>query len=166
MNTAPAPMRAFVPAIGALLLAACAGYAPSGVRTGDSVDAVSKSMGEPTARYTLPQGGTRLEFARGPMGKHTYMVDVDAQGRVTGWHQVLTEPTFESVREGWSQEELLMKLGSPSDRRSGGRQGGEVWSYRYDAVFCQWFQVSVKGGRVSDTSYGPDPMCDVNRQNS
>jgi hypothetical protein len=159
-------MRACVPSIGALLLAACAGYAPRDVQIGDSADAVSKSMGVPTARYTLPQGGTRLEFARGPMGKHTYMIDLDAQGRVAAWHQVLTEPNFGLVREGWSQDELLMNLGSPSDRRSGGRQGGEVWSYRYDAVFCQWFQVSVKGGRVSDTSYGPDPLCDVNRHRS
>ena len=159
MNTAL--MRACVPSIGALLLAACAGYAPSNVHTGDSADAVSKSMGAPTARYTLPQGGTRLEFARGPYGKHTYMVDLDAQGRVIAWHQVLTEPNFESVREGWSQNDLLMKLGSPSDRRSGGRQGGEVWSYRYDAHFCKWFQVGLDAqGTVVDTGYGPDPMCD------
>jgi hypothetical protein len=149
--------------IGALLLAACAGYGPSGVRPGDSADAVTKAMGAPTARYALPQGGTRLEFARGPFGKHTYMVDLDPQGRVTGWNQVLTEPNFESVRDGWSQDELLTRLGTPSHRRSGGRQGGEVWSYRYDAVFCQWFQVSVKGGRVSGTGYGPDPLCDVDR---
>ena len=166
MNTTPAPSRACVPSIGALLLAACAGYGPSGVHPGDSADAVSRSMGAPTARYTLPQGGTRMEFARGPEGKHTYMVDLDTQGRVTAWQQVLTEPNFESVREGWSQDDLLMTLGTPSHRRSGGRQGGEVWSYRYDAVFCRWFQVSVKGGRVSDAAYGPDPMCDVNRQSA
>src|SRR5687768_4922629 len=97
-------LRAGAPVIGALLLAACAGYGPSGVRTGDSADTVTKAMGTPTARYSLPQGGTRLEFARGPFGKHTYMVDLDAQGHVTGWNQVLTEPNFESVREGWSQD--------------------------------------------------------------
>jgi hypothetical protein len=163
MNTTASSLRACVPAIGALLLAACAGYGPSGVRTGDTGDAVAKSMGPPTARYTLPQGGTRLEYARGPFGKHTYMVDLDPQGRVTAWNQVLTEPNFESVREGWSQDDLLARLGTPSHRRSGGRQGGEVWSYRYDAVFCQWFQVSVNGGRVSNTGYAPDPICDISR---
>jgi hypothetical protein len=51
-------------------------------------------------------------------------------------------------------------LGRPSDVRSGGRQGGEVWSYRYDAIFCTWFQVSVIDDRVSSAAYGPDPMCD------
>ena len=156
-------MQAFVAAAGLAALAGCASYGTGGVRTGDSADAVAKAMGAPTGRYALPQGGTRLEYARGPYGKHTFMVDLDAQGRVSGWHQVLTEPNFNDVRSGWSQDDLLMRLGRPSERRSGGRQGGEVWSYRYDAVFCQWFQVSVKDGRVGDTAYAPDPLCDIDR---
>ncbi len=57
--------------------------------------------------------------------------------------------------------DLLLALGSPSHRRGGGWQGGEVWSWRYVSTFCQWFQVSVIEGKVRDTSYGPDPICDV-----
>jgi hypothetical protein len=148
-------------AVASALLASCAGYGPGSVRPGQSADEVARAMGQPTGRYTLPQGGTRLEYARGPFGKHTYMVDLDAQGRVQRWQQVLTENNFGGVRAGWTQDELLLALGRPAERRSGGRQGGEVWSYRYDAVFCQWFQVSVKGGRVTDMAYGPDPLCDV-----
>ena len=40
--------------------------------------------------------------------------------------------------------------------------GYEVWSYRYDAAFCKWFQVGLDSttGKVVDTGYGPDPLCD------
>ena len=76
-----------------LALSACAGYSPRGMQVGDSADDVLRTMGQPTSRYQLPQGGTRLEFARGPYGKHTYMIDVDAQGRVTA-ATLLSDPGY------------------------------------------------------------------------
>jgi hypothetical protein len=154
------PLRAAV-ATAALLLCACTGYAPRNLAPGASSAQVEQQLGAPTGRYPLPQGGgTRLEFARGPFGKHTYMVDLDQAGKVTEWQQVLTEKNFNTVVGGMSSNELLFKLGRPSDRRGGGWQGGEVWSYRYDAVFCQWFQVSMIDGKVRDPAYLPDPLCD------
>lgn len=150
--------------LGASLLAAtgCASYGPSELRAGQSAEEATRSMGVPTARYALPDGGARLEFARGPFGKHTYMVDVDASGRVVRWTQVLVEPNFDTIKPGLTTKDLLLGLGTPSHRRHGGWQGGEVWSWRYQASFCQWFQVSVVEGQVRDASYGPDPMCEVN----
>jgi hypothetical protein len=36
-----------------------------------------------------------------------------------------------------------------------------VWAYRYETPFCQWFQVGIDArGKVMDTSYGPDPLCE------
>jgi hypothetical protein len=129
---------------------------------GADAQEATRSMGPPTGRHALPQGGTRLEFARGPFGKHTYMVDVDPQGRVLGWQQVLDEAHFNAVPPGITADELRFRLGRPSNVRGGGWQGGEVWSYRYDAIFCQWWQASVIDGRVRDAAYAPDPMCEVN----
>jgi hypothetical protein len=143
------------------VLAGCTSYGPRGVRAGQTAQEVAQAMGPPTGRYELAQGGTRLEYARGPFGKHTYMIDLDAQGRVLRSQQVLTENNFNGVQAGLTRDELLRHLGRPSERRSGGRQGGEVWSYRYDAVFCQWFQVSVHGSQVTSTGYAPDPLCDI-----
>lgn len=145
----------------ALVLSACAGYSPSAVQPGQTAEDVARSMGPPTARYTRPDGGQRIEYARGPMGKHTFMIDLDASGRVTGWSQVLTEKNFNALPRDISSNEVLLTLGTPSDRRSIPRQRIDVWSYRYDAIFCQWFQVSVgRDGRVTETSYAPDPLCD------
>ena len=149
----------------AAALAGCAGYAPATLRAGHTEADAVRELGPPTGRYTLPGGGQRLEFARGPYGKHTYMVDLDAQGRVTGWQQVLTEEHFSRVRPGTSADELRRTLGRPSETRPGGWQRGQVWSYRYETVLglCQWFQVSLNdSGRVTDSAYGIDPRCDVN----
>jgi hypothetical protein len=145
----------------ALLLAACAGYAPVNVQPGQSADEVTRSMGQPTGRYALPQGGQRLEYARGPYGKHTWMIDVDPSGRVRSVEQVLTEANFATVKPGETTQDVLLKLGRPSDRR-GAFRNTELWSYRYDATFCQWFVVTMNpDGRVRDTGYVPDPLCDA-----
>lgn len=150
----------------AAALAACAtSYGPGDVRVGQGADDVARAMGAPTARYALPDGGTRLEYARGPYGKHTYMVDVDAAGRVTGWRQVLDEKTFNALPAGTPADEVLRAIGTPSERFAIPRQGIDVWNYRYETPFCIWYQVSVdvRDRRVRETGYGPDPHCPENR---
>ena len=144
------------------LLSACSAYGPGDVRVGQTADDVSRSMGPPTGRYALKNGATRLEFARGPYGKHTYMIDLDASGRVAAWRQVLDEAHFAQVAPGQSQDDVLQLLGHASDTRFIGWQKLVVWAYRYDTSECQWFQVSLDAqGRVHDTSYGLDPHCDA-----
>jgi hypothetical protein len=147
----------------ATLAAGCAGYGPSAVRPGQTAAEVADSMGPATGRYTMPDGRTRLEYARGPMGRHTWMIDLDAQGRVVGWEQVLDERRFTQVVDGLSSDELLRLIGRPAERRHGGWQGGEVWSYRYFTNDCLWFQVSVDDNRrvKGGGTYGVDPICDA-----
>ena len=147
----------------AIALSACAGYSPGDLRSGQSEADVRARMGEPTGRYALPDGGSKLEYARGPMGKHTYMVELDAAGRVAGWQQVLTEANFESVAAGAASTAVRQLLGRPSEARTGWRGVGEVWSYRYHALFCRWFQIWLVEGRVREASYAVDPSCDDTR---
>ena len=143
------------------LLAGCAGYAPDGVRNGQTADEVARLMGPPTGRYALAGGGQRLEYARGPYGKHTYMIDLDASGRVTGWDQVLTEINFNSLPTGMTRDEVLVRIGRPSERFYIGWQQRDVWVYRYPINECQWFMVSMgREGRVVDMGYGIDRRCD------
>jgi hypothetical protein len=121
-------------------------------------------MGRATATHPplpdQPQVASRLEFARGPMGKHTYMLDFDAQGRLLGWQQVLTEVNFSKLVPGGSDAQVLALLGQPSNIRGVGWRGLRVWSYRYEVSFCQWFQVSIQAGKVVDAGYAPDPLCE------
>jgi hypothetical protein len=155
--------RVFCSAIALFALGGCAStYSPQSLRTGASVDEVTRTLGPPTARYAHA-GGERVEYARGPYGRHTYMLDFDAQGRLAGWKQVLAEPVFDEIRVGMTRDELLAAIGHPSDTRQLGLQKRTLWSYRYETPFCKWFQVGIdRQDKVVDTGYGPDPMCDVN----
>ncbi len=154
------------------LAAACAALAAGGcafmnpdatVPAGSSVDAATRALGQPTGEYALPAGGKRLEFARGPLGKHTWMLDFDASGALRSTTQVLNEANFNAVRAGMGRDELLRAIGRPSETAAIGPRRELVWSYRYETPFCQWFQVGLDaGGRVTGSNYGPDPICQDN----
>lgn len=162
--TTTVPTRASS-ALSALLLAtACAGYGPGDLKAGQTEADVRARMGEPTDRVTLPNGGSRLEYARGPMGAHTYRIELDASGRVQGVSQILTEANFATVRRNESKAEVRDQLGRPAEQRTGWRGVGEVWSYRYDYRFeCRWFQVWLVDDKVREGSYAADPNCDEKR---
>jgi hypothetical protein len=145
----------------------CATYGPPNLPVGASVDDATRALGKPTGDYALPAGAKRLEFARGPFGKHTYMLDFDAQGKMLGWAQVLTEARFNAVRAGTPKDDLLLALGHPSEQSKLALQRHTVWSYRYETLFCQWFQVGIdEAGRVTDTGYFPDPLCEAKDNDS
>ena len=148
-------------AAAAALLVACAGYAPpNDMRVGMAEAEVVQAMGPPTGRYQLPEGPMRLEFARGPYGRHTYMVDLDAQGRVLKWDQVLDRRYFEAVSPGMTADQLLRFIGRPSERM-GMMRNGQIWSYRYAfANDCFWWQAQLNAeGVVTAAGYAPAPWC-------
>jgi hypothetical protein len=151
--------------VAAALAAGCetpaGSYGPPSTLAGWDADAVVARMGPPTGRHALPEGGTRLEFARGPLGRHTWMIDLDPMGRALRAEQVLTEATFAQVRDGDRREDVLRRIGRPSEVRSGGWAGGETWSWRFDDDNrCLWFEVSMKDGRARGPAYAIDPRCD------
>lgn len=157
MNT---PLRLCQATI-ALGLAACAPLPPA---SGTTQVELLQAWGTPSARYALDAGAQRLEYASGPYGRTTWMVDLDAQQRVTRSRQVLNENEFLAVQSATAlqRDGLLRWLGTPGERRHGGRAGGEVWSWRYPTNDCLWFQASVaEDGRVTGAAYGIDPRCDV-----
>ena len=145
----------------ALVLGACMTPPPA---PGQPRSEVLRAWGPPTGQYDLGQGAQRLEYATGPFGKSTWMVDLDAAGRVTGARQVLTESSlmdFQGRAPGMPRHELLSTLGRPGNVRGGGWQGGEVWGWRYETNECLWFLVSLGDDqRVRDGGFYPDPTCD------
>jgi len=155
-------MRSMMMAAAVAVLAACAGYGlPPGLRVGTTEAEVVQAMGPPTGRYALPDGAERLEFARGPYGPHTFMIDVDAQRRVVRWDQVLTPAHFEALRAGMKADELLPLIGRPSER-VGMMRNGQIWSWRYFNNDCLWWQAQLDAqGVVTAAGYGIDPRCDA-----
>ena len=163
-STTTARTRASSAASLALVLSGCAGYGPGDLHPGHTDADLRARMGEPTDRYAQADGGWVAEYARGPMGKHTYRVELDGAGRVRGWEQVLTEARFDAVAIGALQADVRLQLGRPSETRTGWRGIGEVWSYRYEVLFCRWFQVWLVEGHVREAGYAPDPQCDEPRR--
>jgi hypothetical protein len=144
------------------VVAGCAAYGPGDLRAGASEADVIARMGSPTGRHAMPDGRTRLEFARGPFGRETFMVDLDTAGRVAGIAQVLGETQFMALQVGMTADEVLREFGRPAERRRVGFVGREVWSWRYPTNDCLWFRVTFgPDGRTFDAGgYLPDPMCD------
>lgn len=146
-----------------VLVTGCAtSYGPGDLRPGASEADVVARMGTPTGRHAMPEGGTRLEFARGPFGRETFMVDLDTGGRVVAIGQVLGETQFAAMRLDMTRDEVRREFGRPAEAQRVGFVGREVWSWRYPTNDCLWFRVTFgPEGRTIDTGgYLPDPMCD------
>ena len=62
------------------------------------------------------------------------MIDLDPAGKVRSVEQVLTEANFATVGPGASGNDILLKLGRPSERRRA-HGNTELWAYRYDALY-------------------------------
>lgn len=155
----PVVLRVTLPGVAALLTA-CASPAPN---PGMAREDVLRTWGQPTATYALRDAGQRLEYAAGPWGRTTWMIDIDGSGRVAKARQVLNEAEFFQLQSvpSMTREELLRWIGTPADRRAVWR-GGETWSWRYPTNDCLWFQASVDAsGRVIGSGYGIDPSCDA-----
>lgn len=140
-------------------LTACSSYAPPANLSDFNRDELVARMGPPdTVRQTST--GTRLEFARGPYGTHTWFVEVDPAGKVLRADQVLTEQNFNRINPGMTQDDVRQLLGRPGEVQGLGRSRGLVWSYRYENHFCQWFQVELsQDQKVRSTGYGLPPEC-------
>ena len=57
-------------------LAGCAVFRGPDLRAGQSVADIQAQLGVPTGQHELAGGQTRLEFARGPFGRQTWMVSI------------------------------------------------------------------------------------------
>ena len=159
-------LRLVAPLLAACLLAGCAirPYSPSGVPPGASRAEIERIMGAPAAVYTMPDGRVRLEYSHMPFGKHTFMIDLDAGGRVARWENVLDEKHFDAIRPGQTRDDVLRQIGPPSFQWHYvlPRPGGDTWLYRFETIQrCTVFELSFDAvtGRVLDGAYPPDPGC-------
>lgn len=143
------------------LLAACASVGPAAVRPGEPLDAVRQRLGPPSATHPREGGGERLEYGGGAFGTQTWMLDFDAQGRFVAGANARSRASFDRVRPGMTRDELLAQIGSPSRTWQVRYHDQTVLTYRFDNLFCEVFHVGVTpDGRVEDTGYGPDPLCE------
>ena len=170
-------VAAFKPLLAISLIAglgACANVAQR-LAPGSSRDQVVQALGPPSSVYQLPQpapespylrvdpsgrANSRLEYRGGSFSPLKYMFDFDSSDHLLASAQVHTEARFNAILAGMDRQQVLRAVGVPSTVWRLGFQSQDVWAYRFENPFCQWFQVGMgDAGKVVDTAYGPDPLC-------
>lgn len=148
---------------GAALVSGCISMAtPKSLPPGATEAEVIAVMGQVTGRYTFTEGGYRLEFARGPQGRETWMIDFDSAGRMVDAEQVMDLWYLSRITPGLDTLEVLSRVGHPGSIRPIPRQQLSVWNYRYPTFDCLWYQISIgDDGKVISGSTGIDPQCDA-----
>lgn len=124
-------------------------------------DEIRRQMGKPEIVWQNDDGTRRLEYPRSPAGVHTYMVDIDANGKLHAVTQALTAENFSQVRPGMRKDDVRRLLGKPTSTASYALKQEEVWSWRWleDGVNTQGMFNAHFGSddRVTSTSRMSDP---------
>lgn len=153
------PWRALPASVAVLLMAGCAQLPPT---PGTAADEVRRTWGTPTGTHALAAGGTRLEYATGPYGRTTWMIDLDAAGRVQQARQVLSPESLFALPVGTLDRAALQReLGRPGEVH-GVHGGGQTWYWRYETNDCLWLAASITpAGVYSGGAVLVDPACDA-----
>ncbi len=117
------------------ILAGCASE-PTNLPLGTSRAEALQRLCQPTAAYSLPGGGERLQYSRAPAGFEVNDVDLDASGRVVSIRQVLQDRAFDSdIRPGvWREADVLRTYGRPFEITRVSSFDGVVWSWHYKSM--------------------------------
>jgi hypothetical protein len=136
-----------------LVLCGCA-LGPAGLHPGVSTrQDVLTAMGQPAARWSLPEQGEQLSFPSGPDGYQSFMATVDAGGKLVRIENVLREPFMNRITKGMSEADVVRLIG-PSvaawtaefDARD-----ERVLEWRYCSQFSQIERFDVLFDRPSRT---------------
>ena len=153
------PLKIALFAVALAALAACA--TPNSLAPGTTIDQARARLGNPTGSYSLPTGGTRLQYSNQPFDQSVWNADFDAQGRLARVEQVMTDAAFARVRSGKdTRDDVLRDFGQPADMFYYKLRDEHAWMYRYftyggfKAAMFVYFDPS---GVVKRTETGLDP---------
>jgi hypothetical protein len=142
-----------------IFLTGCVSYAPHERLIGQNREAVVQSMGAPYAEVA-ERSGSRLVYPRGPFGKSTFFIHLDAAGSVTRWEDVLTISNLLQVRPGMRASEVEQLIGPSLSRWSVAQGKQTIWDYPFPNSVCQIFQVAMTPeGTVASAGFGYAPEC-------
>jgi hypothetical protein len=95
-----------------LLLVGCASYSGSSLKPGSaSLADVVAVMGSPAMQWTNADRSVQLSYPRGPAGFHSYMVYLDAGGRLERIENVMDGASFARVKADLTKDDVLRILG-------------------------------------------------------
>ena len=143
----------------ALALAACA--TPNSLSPGTTLDEARARLGNPTGSYSLPGGGTRLQYSNQPFDQSVWNANFDAQGRLASVEQMMTDAAFARVQPGKdTRNEVLRDFGEPAETFYYKLRDESAWMYRYytyGGFKAAMFVYFDPAGVVKRTETGMDP---------
>lgn len=89
------------------------------------------SLGKPFRVWPEVNGASSWEFPQGPAGRHTFMVRVGADGRVSRVDQVLDWPFFNTLQPGMKANDIEHVLGRPYSTTYMPRLAENVMAWRW-----------------------------------
>lgn len=92
---------------------------------------VRMAMGQPETVWEEEGGARTLEYPKGPMGHRTWMFDIDKDGKLNDYQQVLSEENFARIKTGMSMDTVRRLLGKPRTSVRFKLKNEEVWDWRY-----------------------------------
>ena len=152
-------LHRFIPAALAIFLAACA--SPQSLKPGTPIAEARSTLGRPTAEVRLQDGGSRLQYSGQPNNQSVWNADFDAQGRLRGVEQMMTDEAFLRVRAGKDmQADVLRDFGAPAEIFHYRLSNETAFMYRYythGRFHAAMFIYFDPAGVVKRTETGLDP---------
>ena len=146
--------RVWVALLVASLLSGCAAYDGRGLQPGiAALSDVLAVMGEPALRWQDTDGSLQLAYPRGPTGYHTYMVFLDAGGRLQRIENRLDPLYFNRLESGKTDRAAVLRLlGPPVSEWEAYFEARDelVWEYR----FCNLWGESARFDVLFDGTTG------------
>lgn len=138
----------FVMAVSLFWLGGCALHPFSAVKPGMTREEVIGRMGPPGAVVSIPQG-TRLQYSGQPTGQFSFMVDLDASGRVLSVRQVLNARDFARIEPGkWTRDDVLREFGRPTLVDRVASWPGDILTYRWYHLQDLFYWVYLDSNQV------------------
>lgn len=151
-------------ALCAAILTGCA-YDGRSLKPGQStLQDVRATMGEPAMQWANADHSAQLSYPRGPSGYQSYMVYLDPSGRLERIDDVMGPASFDQIKPGMTEGEVLRILGPPVPEWTNYFEARRelVWEWSYCNEFSQRarFDVLFDGDRRTvRTTVGRAELC-------
>jgi outer membrane protein assembly factor BamE (lipoprotein component of BamABCDE complex) len=127
-----------------LVIAGCAATGGN-LQPGASEMEVRSAMGAPAMELRDPDGTRLLYYPKGPLGNQTYVATLNSGGTLVQVGNVLGDGTFNAIRPGMTEADVLRMIGPPREKGYFSNLGQTAWDWKfqdtwgYEAIFSVMF---------------------------
>jgi hypothetical protein len=136
----------------------------SQITPGTPLQTVISQYGQPSVDCQNPDGSKRVVWSQEPSGEEAWAANVNANGGVSEFSQVLTAEQFPVLNQGsWDAQRVNCHFGPPAQTQTYPDNPDQVvWIYQYmgagtDGFMELYITISKSTNRVVSYSTSPNP---------